>query len=68
MRPPQLSPTPPFAAQTVAGIRVEGNAICTVVEAGYATGESRDKRSWSQKRCSMTSQKWYTKKRVSYIT
>lgn len=25
----------PFAAQTVAGIRVEGNAIGTVVEAGY---------------------------------
>ena len=53
----------PFAAQAVAG-----NAIRTVVEAGYATGESRDndKRSWSRKRCSMTSQKWYTK--MSYMT
>lgn len=47
---------------------IAGNAIRTVVEAGYARGESRDKRSWSRKRCSMTSQKWYTIKKVSYMT
>ena len=39
---------------------VTGNAIRTVVEVGYTTGESLDKRSLSRNRCSMKSQKWYT--------